>query len=130
MRWFRNLLGPRPTRVEHEALWQPERATGPDGLSRFQRRAEAALNEAGFSIAERVVENVRGGEPGDLSITGRAGAANAIIFIYQDGVEILEAPHQLRLEDWDVDSPEAMIQTLLETLRANDHTVSGGGAGE
>ena len=120
MRWFRNLLSPRPTRAEHEALWQPERVLGPDGLSRFQARAEAALNEAGFPIAERTVENVRGGEPGDLSISGRVGAAKAVIFIYQDGVEILAAPQELRLEDWDVDTPEAMIQALLETVRVNE----------
>ena len=103
-------------RRAHDQAWGPERALEADGLSRFQHRVEATLREAGYAIADRAVAPVRGGEPGDLYVTGLVGAPAARVYLYQGGVELDAGERSLRLEEWDVASPDAMIGALLDRL--------------
>ncbi len=110
----------RRARRAHEGLWAPERVIGADGLSIFQRRAEAELTTAGYTLRERVVAPLRGGAPTDLYITGSVGHPGARVYLYQDGVEVCLGKEVLRLEDWDVEGPDQMIRKLMETLATLD----------
>lgn len=104
----------------HEQLWEPERATASDGLSRFQLRAEAALAAAEFPLRDREVQQLNGGEPMDLYVTGLAGRADARVFLYQDGIEVRTGREVVRFEDWDSETPDTMIRTLVDAIRQSD----------
>lgn len=100
----------------HEQLWRPERETDSEGLTWFQRRAEAALASAGFPLRERAVQHLSGGDPADLFITGLAGRQNARVYLYQDGIEVRVREDVLRFEDWDSDTPDQLIHVLTDAL--------------
>jgi hypothetical protein len=104
----------------HEKLWAPERVTGSDGLSVFQRRAEDALLAAGYGLRQREVRQLSGGEPTDLFITGLTGRVNARVYLYQDGIELRADNKVLRFEDWDSEGPDDMVRILRDALRELD----------
>lgn len=107
----------REARRAHEEQWALERVIGPDGLSEFQRRAEAALTAAGFRLREREVSPLRGGaDSRDLFISGLAGQSGARVYLYQDGLELRGDRTDLRLEHWDVESPDQIIRMLIGAL--------------
>ncbi len=105
-------------RRAHDRAWAPERARRADGLTHFQHRLEAALHDAGYRIVDRTVAPIRGGEPGDLYVTGRVDPPAVRIYVYADGVEVEAAPDPLRLERRDGAHPDAMVRTLVDRLDA------------
>jgi hypothetical protein len=111
--WFARCAADRRA---HDQVWGPERVLEADGLSRFQHRVEAALRDAGYEIASREAAPVRGGEPGDLYLTGLVGTAAARVYVYQDGLELEADGRTLRLEDSDVRHPDEMLHALLGRL--------------
>ena len=111
--WFARCAADRRA---HDAVWDPERVREADGLSRFQHRVEAALRKAGYVIVDREVAPVRGGEPGDLYLTGAVGPGATRLYVYEDAVELGSGARTLRLEDWDVRSPDELVLALLSRL--------------
>jgi hypothetical protein len=97
-------------------MWAPERVRDATGLSHFQRRVEAALVAAGWSFEERRIEVLQGGDPDDLYVTGLLARGSGRLYLYVDGLELRTSTVEMRLEDWDVNTPDEMIERLLAAL--------------
>ncbi len=109
----------------HERAWAGMTEPNESGLSSFQRMCEAAvvkaLGEHGVRIAEREIlemegPHVRGKEN---YIKARLAGTSWTLWVYVNAAGILSDTRTLvRLEDWDVRTPEEFISVFVERMLA------------
>jgi hypothetical protein len=101
--------------VEHEAIWAPARALGPDGLTHFQAECEKRLLAA--AVARSItIEGRQVAGRGERFITGRIPRLGGAFWIYADGADIKCPDKRLRLEDWDVRDPEELYSLVVDFI--------------
>ena len=97
--------------------WQDASTPGAGGLSEFQRGAESALGEAGYTLRERATIS-RLGAGADLTLVGFLGTSNLAVRLHVHAME-LRAPNDeiLLFEEADKGTPQELIAQLVKRVR-------------
>lgn len=93
--------------------WDPVVAPGADGFTPFQRQTEAAF-QALVPNAPLTRAGVR-----EAFLTGPIPGSTAVVFIYLDGAEVSGGANSLRAERWDFETPDALMEACLASVKAN-----------
>lgn len=105
----------------HRAAWRPALERTEGGVSKFQVRAVARLRTyAAASDVDLDCELIQPSDP-DFGpyFTGAISGNGVEFWIYEDGLEVRGPRKELRLEKWDVETPEEAISKFLNVVDDN-----------
>jgi hypothetical protein len=108
---FKNWLATRRARrAAWDAAWDAVSATGPDGLTEYERRAIAQLEPLVGPLS--LTRNTAG------CLSGAIPGTEMTLYLWADEAQVGAPDVNLRRERWDYDSPEASLEDLRNFIAA------------